>query len=56
MPGVSSSPSLGVAGALTGGFIGPRPGFGAVTGFDWHRLAIAVLGALVVLTAYQLLG
>lgn len=40
---------LGVAGAFVGGWIGTQLGFGSVTGFDFRSLAIAVVGALLLL-------
>lgn len=44
---------LGIAGALVGGFIGTRLGFGTVSGFDLRSLAIAVGGAIVLLILYR---
>ncbi len=44
---------LGVAGAVVGGFIGTRIGFGDVTGFNLRSFAIAIAGALLVLWAYR---
>lgn len=44
---------LGVAGAVVGGFIGTRIGFGDVTGFNIRSFAIAIAGALLVLWAYR---
>jgi uncharacterized membrane protein YeaQ/YmgE (transglycosylase-associated protein family) len=40
---------LGVAGAFVGGWIGTQLGFGSVSGFDFRSLAIAVVGALLLL-------
>jgi uncharacterized membrane protein YeaQ/YmgE (transglycosylase-associated protein family) len=42
---------LGIVGALLGGLIGTTLGWGAVsaTGFDWHSLLLATLGAIVIL-------
>jgi uncharacterized membrane protein YeaQ/YmgE (transglycosylase-associated protein family) len=40
---------LGVAGAFVGGWLGTRLGFGSVSGFDFRSLAIAVVGALLLL-------
>jgi uncharacterized membrane protein YeaQ/YmgE (transglycosylase-associated protein family) len=45
---------LGIAGALVGGFIGTRLGFGTVSGFDLRSLAIAVGGAILLLILYRL--
>jgi uncharacterized membrane protein YeaQ/YmgE (transglycosylase-associated protein family) len=44
---------LGVAGAMVGGFIGTRLGFGDVTGFNVRSFAIAIAGAVAVLWAYR---
>lgn len=46
---------LGVAGALVGGFIGTRLGFGTVTGFNVRSFAIAGSGTLLILWIYRLL-
>jgi uncharacterized membrane protein YeaQ/YmgE (transglycosylase-associated protein family) len=40
---------LGIAGAFLGGWIGTQLGFGSVSGFDLRSLAIAVLGAVLLL-------
>lgn len=44
---------LGIGGAVIGGLIGTQLGFGKVTGFDLRSMAIAVLGALVLLYGYR---
>jgi uncharacterized membrane protein YeaQ/YmgE (transglycosylase-associated protein family) len=46
---------LGIGGAILGGFIGTRIGFGDVSGFDIHSLALAVGGAVLLLYLYRLL-
>lgn len=46
---------VGVGGAVVGGLIGTQLGFGKVSGFNLGSFAIAVVGALVLLYAYQLL-
>lgn len=46
---------VGVGGAVVGGLIGTQLGFGKVSGFNFGSFAIAVVGALVLLYAYQLL-
>jgi uncharacterized membrane protein YeaQ/YmgE (transglycosylase-associated protein family) len=46
---------LGIAGAITGGFISSRIGYGSVTGIDLRSVAIAVLGAIILLIVYRLL-
>ena len=44
---------LGIAGAIGGGFISSRIGFGQVTGFDLRSLIIAVAGSVVLLIIYR---
>ena len=44
---------LGVGGALVGGFIGTRLGFGDVTGFNVRSLAIAIAGSVALLRVYR---
>ena len=44
---------LGIAGALVGGFVSFRLGFGAVTGFNLPSLIIAVCGSIVLLIIYR---
>lgn len=44
---------LGIAGAMGGGLIAKRIGFGNVTGFDLRSLIIAVAGAIVLLIIYR---
>ena len=46
---------LGIAGAFVGGFIATRLGFGSVTGFDLRSLAIAVIGAFILLAIYRVI-
>ena len=46
---------IGIAGAVVGGFIGTRLGFGEVTGFNVRSLGVAIVGSLVLLAAYRLL-
>ncbi|WP_322802637.1 GlsB/YeaQ/YmgE family stress response membrane protein [Thermoflexus sp.] len=43
---------LGIVGAVVGGFIGTLLGFGGISGFDLRSLALAIVGALVVLFLY----
>ena len=45
---------LGICGALVGGYIGTRLGFGTVSGFDLRSLAISVGGAVLLLFLYRL--
>ena len=44
---------LGIAGALVGGFIGTRLGFGNISGFDLRSVAIAVGGAILLLILHR---
>ena len=44
---------LGIAGAVIGGFIGTRFGFGSVSGFDVRSLLVAVGGTMILLVAYR---
>jgi uncharacterized membrane protein YeaQ/YmgE (transglycosylase-associated protein family) len=44
---------LGIVGAVVGGFISTRLGFGDVTGFNLPSIVIAVLGSLVLLFIYR---
>jgi uncharacterized membrane protein YeaQ/YmgE (transglycosylase-associated protein family) len=46
---------IGIAGALIGGFISTRLGFGAVDAFDLRSIVIAVLGAILLLAIFRLL-
>lgn len=45
--------SIGIAGAVVGGFIASRLGLGSVTGFDLGSLAIAVGGSLLLRVLYR---
>lgn len=45
---------LGIVGALVGGFISTRLGFGDVTGFNLPSIIIAVLGAMLLLFIYRM--
>ncbi len=46
---------LGIGGALVGGYIGTMLGWGRVSGFDLRSLALAVIGALILLIARRML-
>ena len=46
---------LGIVGAVVGGFISTRLGFGAVDGFNLGSVIIAVVGAVIVLFIYHAL-
>ena len=45
---------LGIVGAMVGGFISTRIGFGDVTGFNLPSIIIAVLGAMLLLFIYRM--
>jgi uncharacterized membrane protein YeaQ/YmgE (transglycosylase-associated protein family) len=45
---------LGIVGALVGGFISVKLGFGDVTGFNLPSILIAVLGAMLLLFLYRM--
>ena len=44
---------LGIAGAFVGGFIGSLLGLGSVSGFDFRGIALATIGALVLLWGHR---
>ncbi|HSG89802.1 MAG TPA: GlsB/YeaQ/YmgE family stress response membrane protein [Pseudomonadales bacterium] len=46
---------IGVLGAMVGGWLGTRLGWGGVTGFDLRSLGVAVVGAVVLLALFRLL-
>jgi uncharacterized membrane protein YeaQ/YmgE (transglycosylase-associated protein family) len=46
---------IGIAGALVGGFISTKLGYGAVDGFDLRSIVIAVLGAILLLIIFRML-
>jgi len=46
---------LGIAGALVGGYLGTRLGFGSVSGFDLRSVAISVGGAILLLFLHRML-
>jgi uncharacterized membrane protein YeaQ/YmgE (transglycosylase-associated protein family) len=47
---------LGVAGALVGGFISTRLGYGDVAGFDLRSVLIATAGAVLVIVIARAVG
>ena len=47
---------LGVVGAIVGGFISIKLGYGDVTGFDLRSLVIATLGAILVVFVWRQLS
>ena len=50
--GIILTTLLGIAGAVVGGFIGTRLGFGDVNSFDLTSMALAVGGAVLVLVVW----
>ncbi|MCI0537782.1 MAG: GlsB/YeaQ/YmgE family stress response membrane protein [Verrucomicrobiales bacterium] len=44
---------IGIAGAILGGFVGGLLGFGGISGFDIRSMAIAIVGALLLLFIYR---
>jgi uncharacterized membrane protein YeaQ/YmgE (transglycosylase-associated protein family) len=46
---------IGIAGALIGGYISTRLGYGAVDGFDLRSILIAVGGAIILLFVFRLI-
>jgi len=46
---------LGIAGAIVGGFIATSLGYGAVDGFNFGSLVVAVIGSLILLFGYRML-
>lgn len=54
--GLVTTTLLGVAGALIGGYISTRMGYGDVAGFDIRSVAIATGGAALLIMVARLLG
>lgn len=46
---------LGIAGAIVGGFIATSLGYGAVDGFNFGSLVVAVIGSIVLLFGYRMI-
>ncbi len=46
---------IGIAGALVGGFISTKLGYGAVDVFDIRSIVIAVLGAILLLIIFRMI-
>jgi uncharacterized membrane protein YeaQ/YmgE (transglycosylase-associated protein family) len=51
--GIVLTTLLGIAGAFVGGFIGSLVGLGSVSDFSVGSLALATLGALILLWAHR---
>ncbi len=47
---------IGVVGALLGGFLATHLGFGGISGFDMRSLGIAILGSIVLLLIWRMIG
>jgi uncharacterized membrane protein YeaQ/YmgE (transglycosylase-associated protein family) len=47
---------LGIAGGLLGGFVMNALGFEGITGFNIYSLAVAIVGAVLVVWIVRLLG
>jgi uncharacterized membrane protein YeaQ/YmgE (transglycosylase-associated protein family) len=52
--GIIVTIALGIVGAVVGGFIGTRLGFGDISGFDLGSMLLAVGGGVLVLFIYGL--
>ena len=54
--GIILTTLLGIAGAFVGGFLASATGIGAgIAHFDLRTIAVAIVGAIVLLFAYQML-
>ena len=47
--------AIGLIGALIGGFVTRLFGFGPVSGFNVHSLAVAILGSVVLLVLFRVI-
>jgi len=47
---------IGIVGALVGGFLATRFGYGAISGFNLPSLIIATVGAFLFLIVLRMLG
>lgn len=50
------TPLIGIVGAVIGGFVATKLGYGGISGFDLRSFVVATLGAVVFLLALRLLG
>ena len=46
---------IGIAGALVGGYLGTRLGFGTVTGFNAGSFVTAIAGSILLLLLYRVM-
>ncbi len=53
--GIVLTPVIGIAGSVIGGLIGRVLGFGGVTGLNVVSMALAIVGAVILLAGYRLL-
>jgi uncharacterized membrane protein YeaQ/YmgE (transglycosylase-associated protein family) len=51
--GFVATTAIGVVGAVVGGWLGTKLGFGTVTGFDLRSLGVAIVGSLVLLVGIR---
>jgi uncharacterized membrane protein YeaQ/YmgE (transglycosylase-associated protein family) len=51
--GFVATTAIGVVGAVVGGWLGTKLGFGTVTGFDVRSLGVAIVGSLVLLVGIR---
>jgi uncharacterized membrane protein YeaQ/YmgE (transglycosylase-associated protein family) len=54
--GIVRTIALGIIGALVGGFLGARLGFGDISGFDLRSMLLAIGGGVLVLFIYGLVN
>jgi uncharacterized membrane protein YeaQ/YmgE (transglycosylase-associated protein family) len=45
---------IGIVGAIVGGFIGTKLGFGGISGFDIRSFLVAIAGAMLLLFGYRM--
>ena len=51
--GFIATTAIGVVGAVVGGWLGTKLGFGTVAGFDLRSLGVAIVGSLVLLVGIR---
>jgi len=47
---------IGIVGAVLGGFLATRLGFGGISGFDLRSIFIAILGAFILLAIWRMIS
>ena len=47
---------IGVIGAVLGGFLATKLGFGGISGFDFRSFVIAVIGSILLLIIWRLIS